>query len=1207
MDPETLTDGRSDEDVKTTLLDVSLEDKYTLQSGRVFITGTQALVRIPLMQRARDAAAGLNTGGYISGYRGSPLGAYDQQLWRARKHLADHNIHFQPGLNEDLALTAIWGSQQNEFFGDSTVDGIFGIWYAKGPGVDRSGDVLRHANFAGSSKHGGVLLLAGDDHTCKSSTTAHQTEYAFMDAMVPVLNPAGVQEFLDLGLHGIAMSRYSGCYVAFKTVADTVDTSASVSVDPHRIQIMLPDQSEFAMPEGGLNIQYPKEALEALAFEERLHRHKLYAALAYVKKNKLNRTIIDAPKKRLGIVTTGKSYLDVMQALDDLGVDEDLAKEIGLSVYKVAMTWPLEPEGIREFCAGHEEILVVEEKRAIIENQLKEQLYNWDAPKRPRVHGKFNEERELILPSFGDLSPARIARAIAQRLQRLPGGNAIDGMDRFTNRLAFLDAMEKRLEAKKSSASRLPYFCSGCPHNSSTKVPEGSRAYAGIGCHFMAQWMDRETVTFTQMGGEGISWLGQAPFSKTDHVFTNLGDGTYQHSGTLAIRAAVAAGVNITYKILYNDAVAMTGGQPHEGVQTVPAVVAQVKAEGARRVVVVSDEPEKYAAGDFPSDVTTYHRSALDTVQKELRDIKGVTVLVYDQTCAAEKRRRRKRGEFPDPPKRAFINEMVCEGCGDCSVKSNCVSVTPKETALGRKRVIDQSSCNKDYSCVNGFCPSFVTVNGGSVKKGLGAQKAKGQSDKPASAPDLFEALPTPATPSVSVTPYNILLTGVGGTGVVTVGAILGMAAHLEGKGVSILDMAGLAQKGGPVLTHIRVGETPDALHAVSIAAGGANLLLGCDMMVAAGSTALSKMDRDRTHAVINTEKSITGEFTRNPDWRFPDDEMVSSIKEAVGSDKAHFVEGARLATALLGDGIASNMFMLGYAVQLGLIPITLAALDKAIELNGVAVPMNKGAFLWGRRAAHDLEAVKRAVSTMKREAEGQEDQPAEQPETDPAAMSLEEIVTHRIAFLKDYQGEALARRYKDFVVRVQTREAALVREDTLSRAAARYYFKLLAYKDEYEVARLHSSKEFQERLAAQFEGDYTITFHLAPPLFAKKDPETGHLIKQEFGPWMMKAFHLLARFKFLRGTRLDPFGWTEERKMERQLITDYETVMQTLLDGLKADNHAIAVQIAEIPEYIRGYGHVKERHVSDAKAMQEVLLKQFATPPSDTAKQAAE
>ncbi len=760
---------------------VTLEDKYALESGRVFITGTQALVRLPMMQRRRDLAAGRNTACYVTGYRGSPLGGVDQAMWQARAFLKKHHIHFQPGVNEDLALTAVWGSQQLDLFGDSNYDGVFALWYAKGPGVDRSGDVLRHGNLAGAAKHGGVLLLAGDDHTCKSSTTAHQSEYAFMDACIPVLNPAGVQEFLDLGIYGWALSRYSGCWVAFKVVAETVDSTASCYVDPHRVEIRVPE--DFAMPLEGLNIRWPQSSFasaQALEQEMRLHRHKLYAALAFARANGLNRIVLDSPRRRFGIVTCGKSYLDVRQALDDLGIDEAHAAEIGLTVYKVGMTWPLERDGVRHFAEGLEEILVVEEKRALIENQLKEQLYNWSERVRPRVIGKFDETGEWILPSADELTPARIARVIARRIARFHTS------ERIRQRLAFLEAKERALADLKPPIRRVAYFCSGCPHNTSTRVPEGSRALAGIGCHYMAQWMDRETRTFTQMGGEGATWLGQAPFSKTRHVFQNLGDGTYYHSGSLAIRAAVAAGVNITYKILYNDAVAMTGGQPVDGPLDVPRVARQLQAEGVARIAVVSDEPGKYSAGALPPGVEVHHRDRLDHVQRQMRETPGVTAIVYDQTCAAEKRRRRKRGLLEDPPRRVFINELVCEGCGDCGVASNCLSVVPVETEFGRKRAIDQSSCNKDFSCVNGFCPSFVTVHGGRLRR-----------HQPKPDEIAFSALPEPGLPGLEE-PYGILVTGVGGTGVVTIGALLGMAAHLEGKGCSILDMTGLAQRAAP-------------------------------------------------------------------------------------------------------------------------------------------------------------------------------------------------------------------------------------------------------------------------------------------------------------------------------------------------------------------------------------------------------------------------
>lgn len=1146
---------------------VSLDDKYALESGRVFLTGIQALVRLPLMQRQRDAAAGLNTGCYISGYRGSPLGALDQQLWQAKPFIEKNHIKFEPGVNEDLAATAIWGSQQLNLFPDAKYDGIFSMWYAKGPGVDRSGDVLRHANFAGSSKHGGVLLLAGDDHTCKSSTTAHQTEFGFKDLMIPVLNPSGVQEFLDMGIYGWAMSRYSGCYTAFKVVAETADTSASVYVDPDRIQIVEPD--DFEMPPEGLNIRWPDEPL---AQEERLHRYKLYAALAFARANKLNRAVIDGPNRRFGIVTAGKSYLDVMQALEDLGIDEAYAKEIGLSVYKVGMTWPLEREGIRRFAEGLEEVLVVEEKRALIENQLKEQLYNWRADVRPRVLGKFDDSGDWILPSFNELTPGQIARAIAKRIDRFHTSPKIK------ERMAFLDAKDKALASIEPPIKRTPYFCSGCPHNTSTKVPEGSRALAGIGCHYMAQWMDRDTDTFTQMGGEGVTWMGQAAFSNTKHVFANLGDGTYYHSGLLAIRAAVASSANITYKILYNDAVAMTGGQPLGGGLSVPLISHQLFGEGVGRIVVVSDEPEKYSnRSGLAEGVTVEHRDELDRIQRELREIEGVTAIIYDQTCAAEKRRRRKRGTFPDPQRRVVINDLVCEGCGDCSVQSNCLSVVPVETEYGRKRTIDQSSCNKDFSCLKGFCPSFVTVEGGQLRKPKPAAAATPQAD-------VFEVLPEPTIPEVD-SPYGILITGVGGTGVVTIGALLGMAAHIEGKGCSILDMTGLAQKGGAVLTHVRIAKKPEDIHAVRLASGGAKLILGCDIVVAAGPDALSKIAPGDTTAVINTHETIVADFTRNPDFDFPEAALERSIAERAGHNRTSFIEGTRLATALLGDSIATNMFMLGFAWQMGTVPIGFAAIEEAITLNGIAVEANKRAFLWGRRAAHDQTAVEKVAA----------------PTAVPApelATSLQDIVEKRIPFLTDYQDEAYARRYKDLVVRVQTAEAKIVRDsDALARAVARYFFKLLAYKDEYEVARLYTDGGFLKKVASQFEGDFKLNFHLAPPLLADRDLETGVAAKKAYGPWMLSAFRVLAKLRFLRGTALDPFNKTAERKRERQLITEYEATISELLNSLNAGNHALAVEIASLPEHIRGYGHVKERHIDDVKAQEPAMLAAFRAP----------
>ncbi|WP_374651466.1 indolepyruvate ferredoxin oxidoreductase family protein [Dongia sp.] len=1161
----------------TKLAAVSLDDKYEIDTGRVYLTGLQALVRLPMMQRRRDERAKLNTACYVTGYRGSPLGGVDLALTHAQSFLDRHHIHFQPGVNEDLAATAIWGSQQTDLFGDSKYDGVFAMWYAKGPGVDRSGDVLRHGNLAGSARHGGVLLLAGDDHTCKSSTTAHQSEYAFMDAGIPVLNPSGVQEILDYGLHGWAMSRYSGCWVAMKVVADTAESSGSVSLDPDRFAVTIP--TDFEMPEGGLNIRLPASPFataQALEQEMRLHKHKLYAALAYARANNLNRAIIDGPKRRFGIVTCGKSYLDVRQALDDLGIDEDYAREIGLSLYKVGMTWPLERDGIRHFAEGLEEILVVEEKRALIENQLKEQLYNWNENVRPRVIGKFDESGEWILPSADELTPARIARVIAKRIERYLTS------PRIVERLKFLDAKDAALKGFNPPIRRIAYFCAGCPHNSSTKVPEGSMALAGIGCHFMSQWMDRNTTTFTQMGGEGATWIGRAPFSKTEHVFQNMGDGTYYHSGLLAIRAAIAAKVNITFKILFNDAVAMTGGQPMDGPLTVAMVANQVAAEGVGHIAVLSDEPGKYGPNNqFPTGTSIDHRDRLDAVQRTLRKMPGVTVLIFDQTCAAEKRRRRKRKLMVDPPKRAFINERVCEGCGDCGRVSNCVAIAPAETAFGRKRQIDQSSCNKDFSCVEGFCPSFVTVHGGSLRKPH---------------PKKLDAaeFPEPAQPRLD-RPYNIVVTGVGGTGIVTIGALLGMAAHLEGKGCSVMDMAGLAQKGGAVFSHVRLSARPEDIFATRIAAGNADLLLGCDIVVSASFDALAKLDVGRSKALVNTHEIATGDFTRDPDWDFPAGDLKRILAKAVGADAIEFIDATRIATALLGDSIATNLFMLGYAYQRGLVPVSAIAIERAIELNAVAVDANRQAFAWGRQAALDLGVAERAIAPSHEEA--------------PLPDSLSDIVAHRRRHLSEYQNAALADRYRALVDRVLLAEQKVVASgDALAKAVALNYAKLLAYKDEYEVARLYTDGRFVQDIRDRFDGDFKLHFHLAPPLMTRRDPVTGHLGKQEFGPGTMWVFRLLARFKGLRGTAFDIFGRSEERRAERQMIADYEELMDALIGKLTAANHATAVALASLPEQVRGFGHVKEAAIARAASQRAALLAKFEAPPAAaTHHQAAE
>ncbi len=1168
----------------TQLREIALDDKYTLERGRAFMTGTQALVRLPMMQRARDLAAGLNTAGFISGYRGSPIGGFDQALWRAKAHLAENAIRFQPGVNEDLAATAIWGTQQLSLFPGADYDGVFAMWYGKGPGVDRCGDVFKHANSAGTWKHGGVLVLAGDDHAAKSSTLAHQSEHILKACCIPVLHPASVQEYLDLGLHGWAMSRYSGCWVGFKCVTDVIESGASVDIDPHRVQVVLP--GDFALPPGGLNIRWPDGILEQ---EARLLDYKVYAALAYARANRLDRIVWDSTAARLGIVTTGKSYGDTVQALADLGIDERVARDAGIRLYKVAMPWPLEPQGARRFAEGLEEILVVEEKRQLIEYQIKEELYNWRSDVRvPRVVGKFDDNGEWsrsegqpagtwLLPAHYELSPALIAKAIAARLAKLGLDRALG--ERYRQRLAFLEAKDKALAQPRVVANRMPYFCSGCPHNTSTRVPEGSRAMAGIGCHFMALWMDRGTATFTHMGGEGAPWIGQAPFTRTQHVFANIGDGTYFHSGLMAIRAAVAAKVNMTYKILYNDAVAMTGGQPHDGPLDPAMISRQIAAEGVRPIVVVVDEKEALPAGlNWAPGVTLRNRDDMDAVQRELREAKGVSAIIYVQTCASEKRRRRKRSEFPDPPKRVVINELVCEGCGDCSDKSNCLSVEPLETEFGRKRRINQSTCNKDYSCVKGFCPSFVTVEGGSLRKG-----------KAASVPaEGFPACPEPRVPGLDQA-FGVLVTGIGGTGVITIGQILAMAAHVEGKGVSVLDMSGLAQKGGPVMSHVKIAPGPEELHSTRLGTGAADLVVGCDLVVTASADALSRMSAGRTRVAVNTTTAPTAEFVRNPDWRLPGEAFLEEIREAAGAGDVEAVEAGRLSTALMGDSIATNMFMLGYAWQKGWVPLAEASILKAIGLNGVAVEFNRTSFLWGRRAAVDPAQVARLAA------------PAEVITMSPAlSRNLDEMVARRSEFLTGYQNAAYAQRYRELVERVRKAEAQRTGGTQLAEAVARYAFKLMAYKDEYEVARLHSDPRFRRRIESMFEGDYTIRFHLAPPLLNRPDPVTGIAKKSEFGAWMMIGFRILAKLKGLRGTAFDVFGHTAERRTERRLISEYEATVDELLAGLSKENARLAVEIASIPEEIRGFGHVKLRHLDKAKRHEAQLLEALRNPRDD-------
>jgi indolepyruvate ferredoxin oxidoreductase len=1156
------------------LRDVKLDDKYDLGQRRVFVTGFQALVRLCLTQKELDRRNGLNTAGFVTGYRGSPLGGLDSQFQRAASFTQRSDIRFQGGINEDLAATAVWGSQQAELRGEGKFDGVFGMWYGKGPGVDRTGDVFRHANLAGTSKHGGVLALMGDDHTAESSTTAHQSEYHFIDVMVPILNPAGVQEVLDYGLYGWAMSRFTGTWVALKTMHETIESTAAIDGSLERINIVTPD--DFQMPPGGLNIRLNDPIL---AQEARLHDYKRDAMLAFVRANKLNRIITSGGRDpKIGIITTGKSYLDVRQAFDELGIDEIKCNELGIRLFKAGCVWPLSRSELKQFAQGLDLIIVVEEKRSLLEVQVREELYG--TANQPICIGKKDEQDNWLFPVKGALDPNEVAICIGDRLLKYHRN------DEIIARVARLKEFQRIAAETRDVAQRIPYFCSGCPHNTSTVVPEGMRAYAGIGCHYMAQWMDRSTQGYTHMGGEGANWVGEAPFSNRNHVFQNLGDGTYNHSGYMAIRAAIASNTNITYKILFNDAVAMTGGQANDGGLTVPQVARQVAAEGAKRVVVVTDEPDKYPSGTvWPAGLTIHHRDDLNEVQKSLAEIPVVTVLIYDQTCASEKRRRRKRGKFPDPDKRVIINELVCEGCGDCGVKSNCVSVQPLETEWGRKRTIDQSSCNKDFSCVKGFCPSFVTVHGAKLKKGVGV-----------AADHDLAPLPDPKLPVIDHT-YNIVVTGVGGTGVVTIGGILGMAAHFEGKGVGVLDMAGLAQKGGAVFSYIRFAENPEAIHAIRVAAGRADLILGGDIVVAGSRKILAAVKPGATEMVVNTAEFLPGEFTRNADFFLPSERLKRTIVADAGRDKTHFINASGIANALFGQSIGANMFMVGYAYQLGAIPLSAAAIEKAIELNGEAVKMNQAAFHWGRRAAIDQAAVENLAKPATSVASD-----AQQP-----SESFEETVERRVKFLTDYQNATYAARYQAAVEKVKAAEIARAPgKGGLADAVARYLFKLMAYKDEYEVARLYTDGAFRKQVETEFDGDnLRFEFHLAPPLLARLDKTTGQPRKMSFGPWIMSAFRLLAKFKFLRGSALDPFGHTLERRTERRLIADYEAMLDEVMMKLTPENHHLAVGLAVIPEKIRGFGHVKQQHLTAAKADEATLLEQFRSGGSGLLKAA--
>jgi indolepyruvate ferredoxin oxidoreductase len=1147
---------------------ISLDQKYTQGSGHVFLTGIQALVRLPMAQIRRDRAAGLNTAGFISGYRGSPLGGYDQQLFAARKHLEQYNIKFQPGVNEDLAATAIWGSQQLNLSPGAKHDGVVGIWYGKGPGVDRCGDVFRHGNAAGSAKNGGVLCLAGDDHGAKSSTVPHQSDHAFISALMPYLYPSSIHEMIEMGLLGIAMSRYSGCWVGMKVITETVETTAEIDLSDEMTPFIIP--TDFEMPPGGLNLRWPDDRYEQ---DRRLQDYKGFAAIAFARANKVNRITMDSPNARFGIMASGKSYEDIRQALRELGVTPEVAAKIGLRLYKIGMPWPLEPQGVREFAVGLEEIFIIEERREIVENQVKQELFNWRDDVRPRIVGKMDEHDKRFLPFAEELSVASLASSLTERLLRLNLNPEIAAMLRA--KADWFNGRQATQMQAVAPITRTPYFCSGCPHNTSTKVPEGSRAFAGIGCHFMALWMDRSTETFTHMGGEGVPWVGVAPFTNEEHVFANLGDGTYFHSGSLAIRQAVASKANITYKILYNDATAMTGGQHVDGDLSPQQITFQLHSEGIRDIYLVSENPDAYPAADIAPGTKTAHRDELDAVMKTLRKVKGASAIVFVQTCAAEKRRRRKRGTMEDPQRRVLINPAVCEGCGDCSVQSNCISVEPLETEMGRKRTINQSTCNKDYSCLKGFCPSFVTVDGGKLRRRA-----------PAGVGDIGD-LPEPASRPSLDRPYNVAVGGVGGTGVLTIGALLGMAAHIEGKASMILDMSGLAQKGGAVLSHVRLSEHTADVTCSRIVTGTADLVLAADEVVAVAKETISLCESGRTHGVINTHLIPIADFILNRDFNFQSGKVNHVLETALRKDSSFF-DFTKPAEALLGDSIATNMMMMGYAYQKGLLPLSAKSIEQAIEVNGVAVKMNTQAFQLGRLAAIDPA---RLAAMMK----GQDETVA--PKT-LDAMSLDEIIAHRSALLTDYQNVQLAERYRNLVKKV--RDAATDRGfgDELPRAVAINYAKLLAYKDEYEVARLYTDGRFEKQLRDQFEGDFKFSFNLAPPILGGGTDALGRPKKRAFGAWMMPVFRLLANMRGLRGTAFDMFGHSADRKLERDLIAGYEKDVVTVLGALSSVTLDTAIELLSLPDRIRGYGPVKEKSVLDAKARYAQLAADLVNPP---------
>jgi indolepyruvate ferredoxin oxidoreductase len=1130
---------------------------YQSAEGRTFLTGIQALVLLPMLQRRLDRARGLSTAGLVSGYRGSPLGAYDQQLWKAAKDLAAHDIVFQPGLNEDLAATALWGAQMHTAYGPTKVDGVFGIWYGKGPGVDRTGDVFRTANMMGTSALGGVLAVSGDDHAAQSSMYPHQTDGIFQSASMPVLQPASVQEVIEMGLAGFELSRFSGLWVGLKTIAEVIETAASFDLGPLPVFVAPED---FKLPAHGLNwdprVAWPGQRAE---YERRLIAERLPAVRAWARANRLDRIIVDAPQRHFGIITVGKAHQDLMQAVQDLGMSHAALRALGISIYKVAMSWPLETSGALAFAAGHEEVIVIEEKRANVESQLKDALYNLDGYARPRVSGKTDAEGAPLLPEISEFSPLLVARHLVARL-----GDALPVLR------ARLMALEDRLQPVRAGVVpiRAPYFCSGCPHNTSTKTPDGSVAGGGIGCHVMAlSQPELKTTTFSQMGGEGAQWIGAAPFSEVPHIFQNLGDGTYQHSGLLAIRAAVAAKTNVTYKILYNDAVAMTGGQAAEGLIDPARITRQLHAEGVERITLVSEDPTRWSdCTDLAPGTAVHGREELDAVQRSLRDVPGVTAIVYEQTCAAEKRRKRKRKEMPDPDKRLFINERVCEGCGDCSVQSNCISIEPLETAFGRKRKINQSACNKDFSCVKGFCPSFIEIEGVHLRK---------PDDARLKMIEASAVLPLPVIPSIEGS-FNVLVTGIGGTGVLTMGALLGGAAHLEGKGSTVLDFTGLAQKNGAVISQVRIAASPQDINAVRVGPGAADLLLGADLVVATATDTLVRLSAQRTSAILNIDETPTSAVVRQRDASLPVNLMVERVRQRCVSSRFHTLNASALAEKIFGDTVTAHTLMLGYAWQMGLVPLSFESIDRTIELNGAAVALNRRAFTWGRIVATDPHTLALIDGVPKKSV---------------SVQSVDEVIEARAADLVTYQNKAYAERYRNLLERVRSAEHKIGASDDFTRAVATSAYRLMAYKDEYEVARLYGSDEFKASLEAQFSEAKKISLWLSPPLISRIDPATGRPKKRKFGPWILLMFKLLARMKGLRGTPFDLFGYREERCHERRLISEYFALVDSLCPILDASNLPRAVELAVQAQEIRGFGPVKAEAISLYRRRMDELL----------------